>query len=289
MAATPPEVSVILPVRNGMPELLQQLDALTTQDFQGGWEVLLVDNGSVDGGPLEASRYASRLRLSVVVASDRPGQAYAINRGADIAQGRYLLMLDADDVVTPGYVSAMAAALDRHSIVGARLDSDTLNPPWLRESRPLGQADGIGAPLGFLPAAGGCALGVRRDVFRDVGGFDVTIAEGNDIDFSWRAKLKGYEIGFVPDAVVMYRFRSDLRAIFGQASGYGASSVLLYKRYRGLGMRRRSVRGAVRFQLALLPRIWRIRSKADMASVAFLAGYRFGMIRACIRQRVVFL
>lgn len=285
-----PVLSVIIPVRNGAADLPVQLEALAGQEFGEAWEVVIADNGSTDGTPEVAQGFRPRLgALQVVDASASPGQAFALNAGAEAARGRSLLLLDADDVVAPGYLSAMAAALEESPVVAARLDCDSLNPPWLRCSRPPTQTDGVGAPFAFLPSAAGCSIGVWRETFLAVGGFDPALMLGNDVDFCWRVQLAGHSIRFVADAVVGYRYRDTLVGIFAQARTYGTAGPALYRRYRDKGMPRRSARAALRFHAAAVARLLRARSRSDLASCAFLFGFRLGMVEGCVKNRVLYL
>ena len=283
-------LSVIIPVRNGRPEIALQLDALAEQSFEGDWEVIVVDNGSTDGTVDLVERYQPRLpELRVVDASAGAGQAHALNAGAEVARHRSLLLLDADDVVAPGYLSAMSTALEESPFVAGRLDCESLNPPWLWSSRPPTQTDGVGAPFAFLPSAAGCSIGIRRSTFEAVGGFDPAIMLGNDVDLCWRVQLAGTPLGFVPDAVVRYRYRDTLGGIFAQARTYGTAGPTLYRRYRSRGMPRRPWRTALRFHGAAVGRLLRARSKADLAACAFLFGFRLGILEGCVRSRTLYL
>ena len=279
---------MIIPVRNGAAELGQQLEALASQEFDRTWEVVVVDNGSTDSSAQLALSYATRLPARVVVA-ERPGRSHALNRGVDEARGLNLVFLDADDAVAPGYLAAMARALDNHPIVAARHDNVTLNPMWAQKSRPSAQESGVGNPFGFLQSAAGCSLGVQKDVMGRVGPFDPTMRFCEDIDFCWRASRAGYDITFVPDALLRYRYRSTLRGMFRQANGYGTSGPLLYKRYREAGMSRRSARTTLRYWLAPGVRLIRARNKGDFAELVFLVGFRVGLLKGSIKARVVYL
>jgi GT2 family glycosyltransferase len=284
------DLSVVIPVRNGAADLAAQLESLVQQEFHGTWEVLVADNGSTDDIAGVTQAFVGRIPgLRTVDASSKSGQAFALNAGAAEASGASLIFLDADDLVTPGYLTAMAAALTANPFVAARLDCETLNASWLVRSRPPTQTDGIGAPFGFLPSAAGCSIGVWKSVFESVGGFDPSIILGNDVDFCWRIQQRSHHLVFVPDAVVQYRYRDRMGSIFRQARSYGTAGPVLYRRYRSLGMPRRSWRTAVRFHAAAIARLVRIRSKADAASVVFLLGFRVGILEGCIRSRVLYL
>ncbi|HEU6446740.1 MAG TPA: oligosaccharide flippase family protein, partial [Gaiellaceae bacterium] len=77
----PVELSVVIPARNAAGTIGDQLESLARPRFHRPWEVVVVDNGSTDGTADVARSYAGRVRLRVVNASDRPGIAYARNRG----------------------------------------------------------------------------------------------------------------------------------------------------------------------------------------------------------------
>jgi GT2 family glycosyltransferase len=285
-----PALTVLIAVRDGAEVIPPQLEALAGQEFDGTWELVLSDNGSRDDTVAVVEGFADRLPgLQIVDASERAGQAYAINQGARVARGRSILLVDADDLVQPGYLAAMATALEENVFVAARLDCESLNPPWLWSSRPPTQTDGVGAPFAFLPSAAGCSIGISRAVFAEVGGFDDTIMLGTDVDLCWRVQLAGHRLQYVPDAVVGYRYRETFRGIFAQARTYGTAGPALYRRYRDRGMPRRPWRIALRFHAAALVRLVRSRSRSDLAACAFLFGFRFGLVAGCLENRVLYL
>src|SRR4051794_1712486 len=104
-------VSVVLPVRNGDLTLDVQLAALSCQDYSSAWEVILVDNASTDDTQVCARRWEPELPVLRVVAESRVGLNAARNRGVGEARGDLVLLCDADDEVTPGWIREMAAAL----------------------------------------------------------------------------------------------------------------------------------------------------------------------------------
>src|SRR5690554_5671364 len=232
-------LSVVVPVR-GRPELLvEQLEALAAQAAAGAWELIVADDSEPGDDTIVdvLARFEERLPGLRRVAAGGKGAAHARNVGAAAATGDKLGFLDADDVAAPGWVAAMATALDRHAVVASRWEFELLNPPEVLASRAPAQVDGpqrYTRPP-FLDHAGGCGLGVRREAFEAVGGFDESWTLLEDTDLTWRLQLAGYELGFAPEAVVHIRFRSGL-ASFRQAYGYGVYNVRLYKEYRSRGM-----------------------------------------------------
>lgn len=232
----PEAVSVVIPVRNAVVTLPQQLRALAGQTYRGPWEVLVADNGSTDRSRavvLEARSWCPGLRL--VEAADRTGESHARNSGAAAARGDFLAFCDADDIADPGWLAALVAAARDADLVGGALDVGMLNPAHCDE-QPLPMT----AQGEFLPFARGANCGVWRDVLTAVGGWDESYrGGGEDMDLSWRAQLCDFRVGYAPDARMHYRLRTAPVALARQKWNYGKSGARLFRSYRDAGFRRR--------------------------------------------------
>lgn len=286
------ELSVIIPCLDAGATIGEQLEALARQEWSGRWEVIVADNGSRDDTLEVVERYRDRLpALRVIDASRVRGAAHARNAGAKAARAQKLAFVDADDVVAPGWVAAVAGALDRHELVASRWDTELLNTPEVRSTRRNGQADGLQAykyPQ-FLPHAGGCGLAVRRSAHEAVGGFDETLPCLEDTDYCWRVQLSGRELAFAPDALVHIRFRATASASFQQAVQYGRANVRLHKIYRSHGMPSLSWRSGLGAWLKLARQgLYLPRSRRTAAWLRQL-GWRLGRLIGSIRYRIVSL
>jgi GT2 family glycosyltransferase len=215
------------------------LEALARQKCPVPWNVVISDNGSTDGTVALARSYESRLpELLVVDSSERAGPGYARNVGAIATQAPLLVFCDADDEVGPGWLAAMVSALTNQPFVAGRFEAHRLNDARALRSRTLQQSEGLQAsPFGpNLPHAGAGNLGVRRDVFLGVDGFDASVGCLEDTDLCWRIQLlTGVPLIFYPDAMVHVRLRSSLRTMWAQGRSYGAASALLEHRYPRAG------------------------------------------------------
>jgi glycosyltransferase involved in cell wall biosynthesis len=286
----PPGLSVVVPCRNGAATLGLQLDALAAQRWSEPWEVLLVDNGSTDGSVALAESYRGRLpALRIVDACARAGQAYALNEGVRAAAADAIAFCDADDEVAEGWVAALGAALREHDFVSCRHDPEKLNEPWVASTREAAFSEGL-PKLWFPPYlahAGSGAMGIRRAVHEAVGGFDESMPCLFDTDFSVKAQLAGFELVYVPEAVVHYRYRSTFGGIFDQARRYSEQMARIQKRYipRGARMpgRRTWPIEGWRPLLAALPQIG---DRAGRAQLAWHLGWQAGRYAGSIRYRV---
>jgi GT2 family glycosyltransferase len=280
---------VIIPCQGDVP-LAEQLSSLARQDHRGPWEVIVADNGISAGTRATVESFEPGLpELSVVDATERPGKSYAVNRAVAAARGTHLVLLDGDDVVEPGYLRHLAATMERHDFVGARLDSATLNPEWLRARRRPLQEAGLETMLDHRPVVIGAGMGMSKAAFLEVGGFDESLRTQVDLDLSWRLQRAGFEPRFVPDAVVRYRYRASAAAVFRQERGYGRGEVALYVKHRADGLRRRPLRRTVRSWLELVVALPRLATRAGRARVATTAGAVVGRLEGSVRHRVLYL
>jgi glycosyltransferase involved in cell wall biosynthesis len=218
----PRSISVVIPAYNAAATLAEQLEALSAQRYDGDWEVVIADNGSTDGTAELASRFRPRFKALVLVdAGPRHGRSGPRNAGANAARGELLVFCDADDVVAPGWLEAMADVARHYDLVGGWLDVRPLNDectqswyrPWPRDR----------LRSWVLPHATTANLGIWADVFHDLDGFSTHYNYGEDTELSWRAQLAGYRLGFAHDAVVYYRYRSGLRQVARQSYTIGVN------------------------------------------------------------------
>ena len=198
----PALVSVVVPVRNGADYLQEQLDALARQRSCVPIEIVIADNGSTDDTLSIVRNNMSRFaQLRIADASDHPGAAYARNVGMRAAQGDFLVFCDADDVVADDWINALALVAREADVVAGRLETRMINPPRALMQRGMLHLDEAAAEhrapvaLRFLPYAVSANLGVWRDVIDAIGDWDERYRiYMEDVDFSWRAQLHGYQL-----------------------------------------------------------------------------------------------
>lgn len=278
---------MVVPCLDAANHLATLLSSLAADRPTVGWELLVVDNGSRDGTADLARSWAGRLPIRVVDGRGPHRPSFARNKGATEARGQHLVFVDADDAVAPGYIDAMHTALEASDLVASCPEVEQLNPGWVARSRPLGLRDGLHDALGYLPFAASASLGIRRSVFDALGGFgDLRTCE--DIDLCWRAQRAGHILRSAPGAVLHYRLRDTLPAIFGQAVGYGRSMPLLYRRFGAAGMPRPGWREVIEAWRTALRRLVS-RDRGRRADGVYLLGLAVGRLRGSVRHRVRYL
>lgn len=289
------KLSVILPCYNGGATIAVQLDALASQTYAGEWELIVVNNGSTDNSMEIVQSYRDRLpNIRIVDAYVPPGPrlgvSHSYNVGLQSATGAAFVFCEADDEIADTWLQMMAEALASHALVTGPLDYTRLNEPWIQEMHGGGaQSEELmrvnHAP--YLPFAYGCNLGLRRQVYETVGEIDESFPCAWDMDYSFRAQLAGFDLHFQRGAVVHYRVRHQLKAIFRQSRNWGRDSALIRKRYRvGMGKLELPHRiGTVLFSLLRLPLA--LNDKAKLARSLFDLGWQVGEIEGLIQHFIV--
>ncbi len=211
-----PEVTVIIPNYNGLTYLktcLASLDRQTRKDF----DILIVDNGSTDGSrEWVTERYPN---IKVLPLDKNYGFCVAVNRGICAAATPYVILLNNDTEVEPGFVEALLAAIKGSGSVfscqakmmdfknrGQMDDAGDLYCAlgW-SFARGKGQAEQkYSHPMEIFSACAGAAI-YRRDVFDEIGLFDEKhFAYLEDVDLGYRARIYGYVNCFAPEARVYH-------------------------------------------------------------------------------------
>jgi hypothetical protein len=229
-------VTVVIPVRNGAATIVQQLEALRRQTYRGEWEIVVADNGSTDETVARCEAFSLLLPIRVVDASGRAGSSYARNVGAAQARGDLLLFCDADDVVDDGWMEALVRAAADYDFVGGVQEEFLLNDDDALSTRALRSKQFV-RPLGFLPFVPTCNLAMWADVFADLQGLCENYPQAHDVEFSWRAQLASYRLGFAADAIVHYRYRTTMKGLARQGYLSGLDIARLVHDFRGHGLR----------------------------------------------------
>ncbi|WP_199549717.1 glycosyltransferase [Streptomyces sp. N35] len=108
---TGPMVSVIVAVYNAMPYIVECIDSLQRQTIGiENIEIIAVNDGSTDGSGAELDRIAERVpQLRVLHQENSGGPSQPRNKGFDVARGRYVYILDADDYIGPEALERLVA------------------------------------------------------------------------------------------------------------------------------------------------------------------------------------
>lgn len=229
MSSSSARASVIIVNYNG-GQYLEQCLATLLPTIGPEDEVLVVDNGSTDGSADRVEREFPSIR--VVRSSVNGGFGYGCNLGASRARGEYLVFLNPDTTVKPGWLEGLILALDDPQIALATPCILLMDAPervntlgndvhytGLAFCRGIGASRPVTGGIEDVAAVSGAAFAVRRQVWEALGGMDEAFfLYVEDTDLSWRAALAGYRCVVVPQSVVhhCYTLRFGPDKIFYQ-------------------------------------------------------------------------
>jgi GT2 family glycosyltransferase len=213
---SPPVVSIIVAVHNGSRVLPGALVALL-RNTEPWYELILVENGSTDDS---AALVRQAEHATAVFNTRNLGFGIANNQGAARARGRYLLFLNQDAFVEPGWLPPLLDRIEADSRIGA-VGPKLLSPDGSLQcagallsrsgsANCYGTGDdsekaeyGLARVVDYL--AGACLL-VRRSAFHQVGGFDAAygLAYFEDADLCLSLAAQGYRSVYEPRSSVTH-------------------------------------------------------------------------------------
>lgn len=280
------KLSVVIPCWNAARTISIQLEALAQQTYAEPWELVIADNGSTDNTLEVVQQYRDRFsHLQIVDASAQRSAAYARNIGVQASHGEFILFCDADDEVDSGWIAAMAKALDQYDFVAGRLEYHKLNEAWLWGRHSRGQEEGL-IPYPHsphLPYAAAANLGLKRQIYQVAGPWDERFRHAQDTEYCWRIQLAGFPLHFVPDAIVHYRLRHTLSALYRQGRGWAEHHILLRKCYEQQLPRFLTLKLIV-WLLRHIPKApSSIYNKTALAEWFWELGWRVGLVKGCFK------
>lgn len=209
------QVTVVIPNWNGGKYLEKCLDALLAQ--QGVFDVIVVDNGSTDGSvELLKDKYP---QVKSILLKENTGFCHACNVGVEASGTPYVILLNNDTEVLPGFVENLVTAIEKSEnifSVGAQM-LQIQNPELIDSAGDMytimgwGYSRGKGKPaanydkpVSIFSACGGAAI-YRKSILDQIGLLDENhFAYLEDMDLGYRARIYGYTNMYEPSAKVIH-------------------------------------------------------------------------------------
>jgi glycosyltransferase involved in cell wall biosynthesis len=192
-----PAVSVILPTLTRLGFLRRAIDSVLAQTYDDFEIVVVVDGPSPEVAAFVSSHPDPRVRL--VQRERNGGVAAARNSGLEAARGRYVALLDDDDIWLPEKLERQLPLLDAgadvvHSLVYvADGDGNVYEVATQRGFRLFREVASAGYPYAWLLRRSCYQIGtfvIRRACFDVVGGFDAALAPMDDLDLVHRLRRR---------------------------------------------------------------------------------------------------
>jgi glycosyltransferase involved in cell wall biosynthesis len=263
-----PSLSVAICTRNRVATLKRCLDSALSLQQKYGFELLVIDNAPSDDTTAKLVKRSSPARY---VLEQRPGLDFARNRAWMDATGELIAYLDDDVIVDSGWVAGLQEAWGENP--GAAAFTGLVMPLRLDTTAQVLFERRNGFRRGFdknrfgqvLPGnplypcgagifGAGCNMAFRRDVLRDIGGFDealdtgAPLPGGGDLDIFYRIIRAGYPLLYEPSYMVFHEHRASESGLRRQYYTWGLGFMaFVEKSYRNDPSQRARFRRLVRW------------------------------------------
>lgn len=213
-----PRVSIVIPTFNHADDVIRCVESIAQISDETTYEILVVDDCSSEYEHRMMSRISG---VNLVRLEENRGFAGACQAGIDKARGEFILLLNNDTEVFPGWLDALVAEMDENPDTGIAGSMIIRTDFRLQEAGGVIWADGTGTHYasGQWPTRGfaryrrsvdfcsGASLLVRRAVWEAVGGFDPRLAPAyyEDVDLCFAAREFGFQTVYVPNSVILHR------------------------------------------------------------------------------------
>lgn len=215
-----PFVTLLVLNYNGRKYLPSCLDSLLKTDYPE-FEIVVIDNCSSDGSVEFIRSYPN---IKVIQNDENLGYARAINSAMEIVESEYVVFLNNDIEVEPDWLKQLISHIDMKGVAALNpkilfLDNkkvinaaggscDVYGVGWNRGNGEVDKGQyGVVEEVFYV---NGTAMLTRKDIWKNVGPFDERyFLYGEDLDWCWRARLKGYKLLYVPSARIYHRWRGS--------------------------------------------------------------------------------
>lgn len=214
--------SIIIVVKDD-PGIKRTLELINAQQGSIPHEVIVIDASEPD----RLRDIRDQFPLVRWEQFDQQGKRFTIteqrNRGLELAKGEFIVFIDANCEPEPNWLKALMQALqDGEDIV--------CGPCRPSNSKNLVQYIEDHAKRTYMQECTTINVALRRKIVDDVGQFDTGLSYGEDVDYFWRARDKGYKICYEPKAAISHDY-GDAGEQFQRAYRYGKSRAVLHKKH----------------------------------------------------------
>jgi O-antigen biosynthesis protein len=244
--STAPQVSIIIPVHNKIRWTLMCLNSLKESGDSTPYEIIVVDDASTDSTNKRLSRIDG---INVLRLEKNVGFLYACNKGLEKAQGEFVVYLNNDTEVCPGWLDALMSNFEDETVglVGSKLVypdgrlqeaggivfSDASGWNYGRFDHPMSSLYTYRREVDYVS---GAAIAVRKSILDTTGGFDERYAPAyyEDTDLAFEVRRQGFKVIYEPSSVVIHHegisHGTDLSS--GMKAYQGANKQKFFEKWR---------------------------------------------------------
>lgn len=274
-----PLVSILVPAHNETDTLASAVQSLAGLEYQN-YEIILIDDCSTDNTrdlmeELQA-KWSGKLTLKNVFLPVNQGKANALNQGLKVADGEYLVVIDADSLLASSAVTQLMTTLMAHADYGAV----TGKPIVRNRSTLLGRLQLLeyvavidlikkaqAYLTGSITTVSGVIVAFRRSALEQVDGWNPAVMT-EDIDITWRMYRHHWRVAYEPRAVCWILVPERLRGLLKQRQRWARGGLeVLITNWRGFFVNPWGQRGLL-FE-SVISNLWALATAISLLAYIF--------------------
>ena len=231
------EFSIVIPTYNRPNYLKNCLTAAVNQDFLNNYEIVVVDDGGkIDlTSIIEEFKHFNNIRL---IKQNNQGPAMARNNGVQNARGKTIVFLDDDCQPDEKWLSTLAPNCQPNNIVGGEIINNLKDNLYSESSQIL-----VSFLYHFFKGTNqyfftSNNFAISRSTFLSLNSFDPDFrtSAGEDREFCIRALNKGFELSYIPDAIVYHYHSMNFLQFIKLHFKYGTAAPLFMRKMKAQGV-----------------------------------------------------
>jgi glycosyltransferase involved in cell wall biosynthesis len=223
------DFSVIIPTYNNAVTVIKSIECVIKQTFTN-WELIIVDDGSTDDTEKQISSYLEDPRVKYIK-QENQGVTVARNHGVSVTTGEFICFLDSDDQVSENWLKDFYDVKDADTgyiSCGYIIRGEKLFP---RIKKNISDAK-------YSSLAG--TFSIRRDVFDQIGGYDVLLSQSTNWEMTARAvehcKNQNLRIVYTNNCNFEYNVHNDPVRKNARDRQRAEATLYLHEKYKDSGV-----------------------------------------------------
>ena len=239
------DISVVVAVRNEINYIEKCIESLFKQDFDGEYEVIVVD-GMSDDGTYEMLEKLQKKYKFILLKNPKKNAAAGRNIGIDAAKGDAIAFIDGDAIAAKNWLSSIKKAFETSNAIGvggpdllpedsgykARVIGLIMTSPLARGGRfnPSTQ-HAMMEKERYVEHIPTCNLCLKKEIFDEVGKFDENFVKGQDLELSYRIVKAGYKLFYSPSIQVIHYRKQHIRHFARQIYKWAKAKAAIIKKH----------------------------------------------------------
>jgi len=237
--------SVVIAVKNEEKYIEKCVESVFNQDFDGKYEVVVVDGMSTDG-TFELLEKLQKKYDFKLFKNPKINAAAGRNQGIENSEGTYIAFIDGDAIASKNWLRQIKRVFEKNDVAGvggpdmlpddssdkARRIGHIMTSPLARggQLNPSTQHS-LSSDEKYVEHIPTCNLCLKREIFDKVGMFDESFVKGQDLELNYRITNAGYKLLYSPKIKVVHYRKNHIRDFAKQIYKWAKAKVAIIKKH----------------------------------------------------------